>query len=332
MQVTDKKILVAGVGSIGKRHTEVLYSSLRCRDITVYDPVANSTKAVLEKYPGIKTVSSFEEGLSGKPDAVWITTPTALHVKQTIQALEAGCHVMVEKPLDVSLEHTARLKEMTKSAKKIVSVAFCWRKYTGMVRVKEIVKSGILGKIVSVRAKMTEFFPDARPDYKNTYYIKYGGVMEQIHALDNALWIAGGEPKKICGICGSYADLGFESPDNAEILFETDTSVICNISLSFSRSPSSNLMNVYGTQGSLEMVYDTNTYTLRTYTRSEGRWNTETKDGMYRNLMFEREDMEFLEDTISGIQRGCSVEEAEGSLKIYCEVYGNKNPPPEGWD
>jgi predicted dehydrogenase len=328
MQISDINIFVAGIGSIGKRHTEVLYSSLGCKNITIYDPVSSSLKAMTEKFPGIRTVSSFEEGLQSNPHAVWITMPTALHIKHTIPALEAGCHVMIEKPLDVSFENIEKVKSLIVAKKKIVSVAFCYRQYTGMKRIKEIINSGILGRIVNIKSTMAEFFPDARPDYKNTYYVKYNGAFELIHAVDSALWLAGGDPVKICGICGSYSDIGFESPDIAEILFETETRVLCNVTLNYCRSPLCYLMNVNGTAGSLEMNFSSDVYELKTYTRGGRKWTTEKKKGLYRNLMFEREDREFLEDTITGVQRGCSVRDAERSLKIYCELYGNNNADP----
>jgi predicted dehydrogenase len=330
MQITEKNIFVAGIGSIGKRHTEVLYSSLGCKNITVYDPVSSNMKAAAEKFPGIKTVSSFEEGLKNNPDAVWITMPTALHIKYTIPALEAGCHVMIEKPLDVSFENVEKVKSLIAAKGKIASVAFCYRQHTGMKRIKEIINSGTLGRIINIKSTMAEFFPDARPDYKNTYYVKYNGAFELIHAVDSALWLAGGDPVKICGIYGSYSDIGFESPDIAEILFETETRVLCNVTLNYCRSPLCYLMNVYGTEGSLEMNFTGDAYELKTYTRSERKWTAEKVEGLYRNLMFEREDREFLEDTITGVQRGCSVQDAGRSLKVYCELYGNSNEPPAG--
>ena len=55
-------------------------------------------------------------------------------------------------------------------------------------------------------------------------------------------------------------------------------------------------------------------------------------DGLYRNMMFEAEDREFLESVASGNYKGCTMADAARAIKIYCKVYGDDNPPPEGWN
>ena len=55
-----------------------------------------------------------------------------------------------------------------------------------------------------------------------------------------------GEPKEIYGIYGSDADIGFQSPDNAEVLFRTDTGVTCFVNLGFYRVPGKSEVCVYG--------------------------------------------------------------------------------------
>ena len=322
MEINRLKLLVVGVGSIGKRHAEVLYAALGCRDILLYDPVYSNAAAFAEKFPGMKCVESYESGLKQKPDAVFITSPAAFHMKQTLQALENGCHVMVEKPLDISFENVNAVKE--KRNGKIVSVAFCMRKHTGLMRVKELAESGIIGKITSIRSVQADFIPDARPDYLSTEYIRHTGAFEYVHAVDLALWIAGGQPKKISGVCGSYSGLGFEAPDHADVIFETDTGVACSVTMGVTHLPNEIFFNVYGREGAIMIEHAHTGYTLKIFTKHDRKWRTESRDDLYRNQMFEREDREFLEDIISGVQRGCSVEDAERSLKVYWDVYGAK--------
>ena len=83
------KLLVVGIGSIGRRHSDVLYT-LGYRDITIWDPIPERAKEHAAKYPGMKTVDTFEEGLQQKPDAVFICSPTALHIPQAEAAIMAG--------------------------------------------------------------------------------------------------------------------------------------------------------------------------------------------------------------------------------------------------
>jgi predicted dehydrogenase len=250
---------------------------------------------------------------------------------QAEAAILAGCHVMVEKPVAITMESLERVKALAEEKGKMVSVALCNRYHKGLQRIKEIADSGVLGKVINIRGAMGEFFPDARPDYRSTYYVQYNGCFELIHAVDYTVWVAGGEPQEIYGICGSDADIGFHSPDNAEVLFRTSNGVTCSVNLAFYQSPPHSELVVYGAEGTCELKYTHNDYTIRTYTRESGCWQEEHMDGLYRNMMFEAEDAEFLESVASGVYKGCSMEDAARAVKIYCKVYGDDNPPPEGW-
>ena len=319
----DLKIFVVGVGSIGRRHSDVLYSSLGCKHITLWDPIPENAEKHAAAYPGMRTVRSLEEGLAEQPDAVFICSPPALHMAQTKAALLAGCHVMVEKPLALDASSLEEVKALAKERGLMVSVALCNRYHKGIRRVKEIVESGALGRVINIRSAMGEYFPDSRPDYKSTYYVKYSGCFELIHAVDYTVWIAGGKPVEIYGISGSDAGLGFESPDNAEVLFKTDSGVTCAVNLAFYQSPTRCEIFVYGTGGSCELRYTHTGYELKVYEREKGVWESECIDGLYRNMMFEAEDGEFLESILSGRYRGCDMEDAGRAVKIYESVYKN---------
>ena len=324
----DMKLLVVGIGSIGRRHSDVLYSLLGCKNITLWDPVLKNAQDHAAKYPGMRVSETYEEALNEHPDAVFICSPPALHMVQAEMALRAGAHVMVEKPLAQSTESLQPIIALAKEKNLTVSVALCNRYHKGIRRVKELVDMGTLGKIINIRATMCEFFPHSRPDYLNTYYVRYSGCFELIHAVDYAIWVAGGRPTEIYGIYGSDADIGFSSPDNAEILLRTDKGVTCSVNLGFYRFPAQSELFVYGTEGTAELRYTHTGYSLRLYTRESGEWVEETVDGLERNMMFSAEDGEFLDSIVSGKYSGCGLEDAARAVEVYEKVYGAKNPPP----
>ena len=134
MVITDLKLLVVGVGSIGRRHSDVLYTELGCRNITVWDPIPERAKEHAAKYPGMQTVDTLEEGLAAEPDAVFLCSPPALHMPQAELAIRAGCHVMVEKPLAIDLESLYRVKTLAEEKNRMVSVALCNRYHKGLQR------------------------------------------------------------------------------------------------------------------------------------------------------------------------------------------------------
>jgi lactate dehydrogenase-like 2-hydroxyacid dehydrogenase len=63
MEINELKILVVGIGSIGRRHGDVLYSALGCKNIIVCDKVPSNASSFAVKYPGMEYAASFEEGL-----------------------------------------------------------------------------------------------------------------------------------------------------------------------------------------------------------------------------------------------------------------------------
>lgn len=97
------KIAVAGLGRMGKRHVHTLATRVpRCQVIAVCSTSDEEVKWAIDAYKdtGIKVYSSYEE-MIGHPgvEAVWISTSTDVHAKQTLGAIEKGLHVLCEKPL-----------------------------------------------------------------------------------------------------------------------------------------------------------------------------------------------------------------------------------------
>ena len=80
-------VLLAGSGSIGKRHARVL-TALGVRDIRVCDPNPAQIEGLLKDCPSVRPVASYEAGLQEKPATVFILTPPKMHVPMAVQAIE----------------------------------------------------------------------------------------------------------------------------------------------------------------------------------------------------------------------------------------------------
>src|SRR5712692_4201615 len=96
------QILVIGCGSIGERHIRNL-RSLGLSDIGAVDPLATRLDTVARNYD-VRPHCSLQAGLEKKPDAVLVCTPPHSHISVAQQAIAAGCHVFIEKPLSDTLE------------------------------------------------------------------------------------------------------------------------------------------------------------------------------------------------------------------------------------
>lgn len=314
MAVKDHKILLVGCGSIGKRHAQCL-RDIGVEQFVFFDTEPDRSLELAELYGGA-TVSSYEEGLASDADCVYILSPTRLHVQQAIMAVNAGKHVFLEKPLSDKLEGIDKLNALAKEKGVVVEVGFCFRFHDGVRELKRRLDAGVIGKPVSIRAMMGEHFPDMRPDYMSTYYVKYSGAFELVHDLDLAIYLAGKEPVAYHGYFGSYSDLGFESPDTVEMVVQFPD-CIANVHLDFFQSPRTRTMTVLGSQGQMILTFSSwDEYELRIFTRHSNEWEVLRADTQ-RNDMFRAESQNFLAAIEGEEENACPVSEAVKSL-IVC--------------
>jgi predicted dehydrogenase len=125
---------------------------------------ADRLALVQKRYPATKTTNDPRELLADPAiDAVAIATPVASHFELAIQALRAGKHVLVEKPLTATVEHGERLLEEAARCKRVLMVDHTFV-YTGAVRkIKDLVRGGDIGKLYyydSVRVNLGIFQHD----------------------------------------------------------------------------------------------------------------------------------------------------------------------------
>lgn len=318
MEIKDVKILVAGCGSIGERHAECLHE-LGIRRFLFFDTDGERSRALAEKYHGT-AVESYEKGLETDCDAVYILTPTRLHVPQAVMAVKRNKHVFLEKPLSTSLDGVEELERLAKERGVTVMVGFCFRFHDGVQELYRQYKAGAIGKLVSIRAVMGEHFPDVRPDYLSTYYVKYAGAFELIHDLDLALYFAGEEPLEYNGYFGSYSGLGFESPDCVELILRFSDK-LANVHLDFFQSPRTRVFTLLGTEGQISLDFASwDECTVRLYTRKENRW-IKKRMATRRNDMFIAESKSFAEAIMGRGENKIPIREAKKSLEIYEKVY-----------
>lgn len=123
-----------------KKHSEFEYIGVASRNI-------EKTKLFVESYGG-KGYSSYDELLQDKNiDAVYIPLPSALHFEWGKKALQAGKHILMEKPFCVNLQQTEELIELAKERNLAVHENYMFMYHKQLTKIKEIIDSGYLGKI-----------------------------------------------------------------------------------------------------------------------------------------------------------------------------------------
>lgn len=321
MQISDLRVLIAGCGSIGKRHAQVL-RGLGVQALSACDPSAESREGMRAVLPDAPLYADFTEALAReKPDAAFILTPTGLHVPMAMQAIEAGCHVLIEKPLANTPDGVDALKTLAQARGKQVMVAFCFRYHEALCKAKRLVEAGRIGRLVSIRALMGEPFYDIHPDYLNLYYSKYSGAFELVHDLDLAIWFAGQPVESVQGVYGSFSDMGMDSPDTVEMLIKFQDRCVANVHLDFFQTPRRRQIDLIGTQGVITVAFASwDTAEISVFARDVMRWETETVPTR-RDDMFAAEDLEFLQSVLTGAPVRCTVDEALKSLNAIATLY-----------
>ena len=308
-------MLIAGCGSIGKRHARVL-NGLGVKDIRACDPVPAQREALLAETPSAKTYDSYEAGLRDSPDTVLICTPPKLHIPMAMQAIRAGCHVLCEKPLSDTPEGIDELATLAAEAKKKVMVALCFRYNEGLVRAKRLVNSGRVGRLVSVRALMGEHLPDVRPDYRDLFSSKYLGAFDLSHEIDLAIWYAGRPIRQVYALSGSYSDIGIEAPDVVELLIDFGDRCIASVHLDFYQRPRRRQTELICTDGIIIVEFALwERCTVAVYEAAKGDWEREELVTQ-RDDMFRAEDQEFLQAVAENRPISCNIAEARKSVEV----------------
>ncbi len=146
---------------------------------------------------GIPRVHASYDALLADPeiDAVYNPLPNGLHCEWTIRALEAGKHVLCEKPLASNADEAARMAETAKKTGLVLGEAFHWRYHPLAARMKEIVDGGVLGKIQHVEASLC--IPFLLPgDIRYRYDLAGGATMDTgCYTISIVRFLAGAEPE-----------------------------------------------------------------------------------------------------------------------------------------
>jgi predicted dehydrogenase len=315
----DKRVLVAGLGSVGQRHVRLLHG-MDVKNITIFDVNAASVQKTLETFPGLKPAESYEAGLAEIPDAVFILTPPKLHIPMALAAIGKGVNVFCEKPLADDTEDTDTLRAALQNSPATFAIGLCFRYHPGVISAKQILDSGHLGRLVSIRAFVGEHLPTVRPDYRTLFSSQESGAFDLMHDLDLALWFAGQPMKRIESVSGSFSDIGIKAPDIVEFLIEFEDRCVASVHLDFFLRPRRRVLELFCTEGLITLEFAKwDEYTLSIYSAAEDRWDVNTEK-TERDVMFMAEDEAFLK-TISGETATVyGVDEALKSLRAVCEA------------
>ncbi len=201
-------------------------------------------------------------------------------------------------------------------------VGLCFRYHEGIVKAREMLRSGCVGRLVSVRSLMGECLPEIRTDYLDLYLAKYNGAFDLMHDIDLALWFADQPVLRTHAVSGAFSDFGFEAPDMVEILIEFEDRCAATVHLDFFQSPRRRQLELICTEGVIIVEFASwDRCRVSLYQRARGEWQHDDME-TDRDDMFRDEDREFLQCVAGDRPVACTVAEAARSLEIVLAAQG----------
>jgi UDP-N-acetyl-2-amino-2-deoxyglucuronate dehydrogenase len=189
---------IIGCGSIGPTHAGAIQQIEEARLVAVADTIAERADNMAETFNVTRAYDSHEALINDDGiDVVCICTPSGLHADVTIEALRAGKHVIVEKPMEVSLEACDRMIAAADETGKKLSVISQHRFDAATMQVKQAIDTGNLGRIILADATVkwwrTQEYYDSG-DWRGTWKFDGGGALmnQGVHTVDLLQWLAGG--------------------------------------------------------------------------------------------------------------------------------------------
>ncbi len=278
----DGKVRVGmcGLGSFSYTIANTVQRSRKVELVTCWDPVAERRAATSARY-GCQQESGFE-AMVKRPDldGVLLISPNAHHREQTELAAQHGKHIYVEKPIANTLEDGRRMIAACEKAGVTLLIGHVHRRHAANRKVKELVDSGALGKLIMVEANLSsgqgwELKPDEFRWRDDDTGCPGGALMTiGVHQADTLNYVFG--PVKTVFSFFNHLHIPAPVNDVTTTIFRFESGILGYIGANFA-SPRTNWMQVYGTEANL----------TRTVARLDRQFDAERKRGIDESTRLE---------------------------------------------
>lgn len=145
------RIAVIGCGYWGSKHVRVLHQSLGVERLVIVDPQTERLRALRANYPGIEAHTRIEDALRSI-DAAVLATPASSHAPIGISLMEAGKHLLVEKPLATSVAEATVMRDTAEAMGVTLAVGHTFEHNAAVLALRELIRRGDLGQVYYIDA------------------------------------------------------------------------------------------------------------------------------------------------------------------------------------
>ena len=199
---------VLGAANFARKHmAPAIHAAKGAELVALATSSPQKVQGFLEFAPGLQVFDSYDALLADPSiDAVYVPLPNHLHVAWTVKALEAGKHVLCEKPIALAASDFDQLISARDAAGKLAAEAFMIVHHPQFIRARELVQGGAIGKLVHVDTSFS-FFNDDANNIRNRPEAGGGGLRDiGVYTFGAARFVTGQEPDAI-----PYTKLNFDN-------------------------------------------------------------------------------------------------------------------------
>jgi len=252
-----KKVLLIGTGGIGKRHIRGFLKTGRAR-LSVVEPDAEKRADATQTYDIERGFARLDDAPLRDFNAAVVCSPAHTHIAIGQRLAEAGLPFLLEKPLSVSMDGVDRMIETVNSKGLAVRVGYVQRVRPWILKLKEQLDAGRVGKLRMVYANSSQEYPKYRPDYQKIYYARRasggGAILDAAtHTIDLLQWFLG----PVSQVTAMYDRLvlqGVECEDSALISLRFASGVLAQINMNQFQKPNVSEIEWIGDKANLRLV------------------------------------------------------------------------------
>jgi len=270
---TELRVLVIGLGSMGKRRIRN-FKALEFKNIAGFDTRVDRQEEVIQKY-NVDVYSDINEAISKhKPNAFIISTPPQYHMHYAFMAEENNINCFIEASV-VDPETIVELENKIKTSSIVIAPSCTMRYFPGPMKIKELIASGVIGKVLNFNYQIGQYLPDWHPweDIKDFYVSKRetGGAREILPF--ELTWISDvfGVPSPLSCVRSKLTDMDADIDDIYHGLLLFPEHVIGNITIEvISRPVATRYMRILGETG--QIIFDGSTNIVKVNCCETNEW------------------------------------------------------------
>lgn len=309
-------ILIIGVGSIGERH---LRNFLRISGVScsVAEVNPGTLKKITSQYSVKHAYADYREADLNAFDGVVICIPANLHIPVTMEMVKAGKHVLLEKPLAMSVEGVEELKKLNATGKTVLCVGYNYRSDPLFRELRDRVLAGDAGSICLVNYYVGQYWPQMRKDYPPQYAQSRdtgGGAIPDhlIHMINFLEWCFG-PPLEVSACQWRLGLTDVATEDTANVVLKFKGGMVAFLGICLFQRDNRMSLQIIGETSTIQFNGGKNH--LEIFNTAASIWMKGTNHAVDRDTVFMYQAQHFI-DCIRGKDNPrCTLEEAEQTLK-----------------